>query len=339
MHSLLFSDEQQQIAEAVGGFLAKELPIDRFRPGVKNAPAEPTLWKDMAALGWFGIGVPEAQGGVGYGLMEEMILSREWGRYLVSPSVMASSLAIHLALAAGEKSSAEAIMAGESRVAPGTLTPPFSTNRNSPQSAYLYDSVDCDKVLLWTGNGLSLLDSSEIEKSEESLCLDDTLHLCDVEIALGNAVADSDDPLLNARATLMLSGQLAGIAQAATDLAVDYAKVREQFGRPIGSFQAVKHHCADMAVRSDALWSQVLFAAAAVDGGGAGAPLQVASAKLIAGSTAHKNAHSCIQIHGGIGFQAECDAHVFMKRGNFYDAMDGGAGQWAGRVLDGPLDW
>ena len=339
MYRLLLTDEQQQIAEAVAGFLAKELPVDRFRPGAKDTVTEASLWQDMVGLGWFGLGVSEDQGGVGYGLMEDMILSREWGRNLVSPSVMASSLAVHLALAAGQHGIAEAIMAGESRVAPGSLIPPLSVNRNSPQPAYLYDSKDCDKVLLWTGDGLSLLESSDVVNSEESLCVDDTLHLRDVDIGLGNSIADSDDPALNARATLMLSGQMAGISEAATDLAVEYAKIREQFGRPIGSFQAVKHKCSDMAVRSHALWCQALFAAGAVANGGRGAPLQVAAAKLIAATTAHKNAHACIQIHGGIGYQAECDAHVFMKRSNAYDMMDGSSGQLVERVLDGTLDW
>lgn len=339
MLSLIFTDEQQQIAEAVGGFLAKALPVDRFRPGIKNPATEKALWPEMVGLGWFGLGVAEDQGGVGYGLMEEMILSREWGRYLVSPTVMASNLAIHLALAAGKKRVARAIMAGESRVAPGSLIPSVSANRNSPQPAYLLDSQDCDKALLWTGSGLSLLDCADIERSEDGLCLDDTLHLREVDIALGNAVAESDEPGLKARATLMLSGQLAGIAEAATDLAVEYAKMREQFGRPIGSFQAVKHRCADMAVRADAVWGQVLYAAAALDGGRPDAPLQVASAKLIAASAAHENGRACIQLHGGIGFQAECDAHLFMKRGNAYDVIDGSTGKWAERVLDGPLDW
>ena len=192
MHSLLFTDEQQQIADSVGGFLARELPIDRFRPGIENPASERAIWRDMVELGWFGLGVSGDQGGIGFGLMEEMILSREWGRHLVSPTVMASNLAIHLALAAGKNDVAEAIMAGTSRVAPGSLVSQGSSNRNSPQPAYLFDSRDCDKALLWTGHGLCLLDCAYLDAGEESLCIDDTLHLREVNIALGDSIANSD---------------------------------------------------------------------------------------------------------------------------------------------------
>jgi alkylation response protein AidB-like acyl-CoA dehydrogenase len=119
---------------------------------------------------------------------------------------------------------------------------------------------------------------------------------------------------------------LLGLADGAMELAVAYAKEREQFGRPIGSFQAVKHLCADMLTRTELARSAVYAAAVTLDGRGIDDPdRMVAAAKITAGEAARANGKSCIQIHGGMGFTAEVDAHLYLKRALVLETWFGSA--------------
>jgi len=130
--------------------------------------------------------------------------------------------------------------------------------------------------------------------------------------------------------------RVAGIAQAALEMAVAYARMREQFGRPIGSFQAVKHHAANMALSCRLACDQVTFAALAVDDGRRDAVLQVESAFFVAGSAAIDNAGKNIQIHGGIGFSDEADPHRLLKRARVLVEIAGGLEAAMTRVGDAP---
>jgi hypothetical protein len=115
------------------------------------------------------------------------------------------------------------------------------------------------------------------------------------------------------RPSLMLAAYLTGVAQKATKMSVGYAMEREQFGQPIGAFQAIKHMCADMRVRADAADTQVFYAA--ITGERAGhPPAEAAAARMLANEAAIKNAMANIQVHGGMGYTAECDAHLLLKR-------------------------
>src|SRR5262249_42311423 len=104
------------------------------------------------------------------------------------------------------------------------------------------------------------------------------------------------------------------IAEATRDLAVDYAKTREQFGKPIGSFQAIKHKCADMAVNAEAACSQTLLAALSLSKQEHDSMFQGAAATVVSNRAAVSNGEETIQIHGGMGFTSDCDAHLFLKR-------------------------
>jgi alkylation response protein AidB-like acyl-CoA dehydrogenase len=114
-----------------------------------------------------------------------------------------------------------------------------------------------------------------------------------------------------------------GVAEGARNMAVDYAKVREQFGKPIGSFQAIKHLCADMAIRSEAALCQASFAALVIDQDHRDADYHATSAKLVATDAALRNAADNIQIHGAFGFTAEANAHHFLKRAHVIDLLWG----------------
>jgi alkylation response protein AidB-like acyl-CoA dehydrogenase len=135
------------------------------------------------------------------------------------------------------------------------------------------------------------------------------------------------------RAQVLLAARLIGLAEHACDLTVEYAKVRQQFGKPIGSFQAVKHRCADMVLRARLAWHQTALAGLKVQAAARDAALHAAAAKLIAAQAAHENARAAIQLHGAIGFQSECDVHWFMKRAHLYDQIGGGMQVQARRVM------
>ena len=129
---------------------------------------------------------------------------------------------------------------------------------------------------------------------------------------------------------------LVGIAEAARDQAAAYAVERMQFGKPIGVFQAVKHRCADMAVRCEAGWSQTCYAALALRDGERDAAFQVSVAKHLAGEAAEENAAANVQIHGGYGYTTEYDAHVLVKRAQVLRALAGAPRWHLRRVLDAP---
>jgi alkylation response protein AidB-like acyl-CoA dehydrogenase len=155
--------------------------------------------------------------------------------------------------------------------------------------------------------------------------LDDRLWLAELRgyAALGEPLARFDERAL-LRLRLIDAACLAGIARAALDMGVAYALVREQFGRPIGSFQAIKHHCANMAIAASCARDQVSFAAVALHDQREDAALQVECALWVAGSAALENAGKNIQIHGGIGFSDEADPHMLLKRAQLSIAIAGG---------------
>jgi alkylation response protein AidB-like acyl-CoA dehydrogenase len=130
---------------------------------------------------------------------------------------------------------------------------------------------------------------------------------------------------------------LAGLAQAALEMAVGYAGVREQFGRPIGSFQAVKHHCANMALAARLACDQVCFAAMAFDDDRDDVALQIESALFVAGTAAIENTGKNIQIHGGIGFSDEADPHRLLKRARLIIEIAGGLEHVLTRIGLAPL--
>jgi alkylation response protein AidB-like acyl-CoA dehydrogenase len=144
-------------------------------------------------------------------------------------------------------------------------------------------------------------------------------------------VGECADRALRDIADLLVSAQLLGIAEATRDLAVSYAQTRVQFGRPIGSFQAIKHHCANMAVAAEALSSLLDMAAIAARDERAApderddAAFQIAALRLLAPKAALANARTCIQVHGGIGFSAEADAHHYLKQAHVLRQLQSGA--------------
>lgn len=335
MWDLLLNDDETMIAEAAREYLAGELPIERLRPNAPPFDAK-KVRAGICELGWIGVGLPESVGGSGLGLVEECLIQRECGRFLASPSILASMLGAHVAHCAGDGSLAAKMIAGDVSVALAIMAVPDHHGRTA--SVYAFDWNGSDPLLIWNDDGMGLFDAGVLSDAAPQECLDESVSMHEGRLFLDRSrcwVRAEEAPLAR-RAQVLLAARLVGLAGHACDLAVEYAKVREQHGKPIGSYQAVKHRCADMAVRVRLSWYQTNLASLKVQAGAADAALQVASAKLIAAQAAHENGRAGIQLHGAIGWQSECDAHWFLKRAFLYDQAGGAMSEQARRVIAEP---
>jgi alkylation response protein AidB-like acyl-CoA dehydrogenase len=331
MLDLLLNEDESMIVDSLREYLTRELPIERLRPKAPPVDVARAL-SGMVELGWLGIGVPEDVGGAGLGLVEEMLIQRECGRQLVTPAVLANVLGAHVALQAGDKALARQLVGGEIWAA---LAVPATSQPAPDGTVYSFDWNEHGPLLLWTDTGMGLFDASALAAARPDECLDDSLRMhC--------GTLDSRHPLhwfgggqapLASRAQVLLAAAMTGLAEHACDLTVAYAKVREQYGKPIGTFQAVKHRCADMGIRARLAWYQTSLAALKVGANAPDAAVQAAAAKLVAAQAAHENGRAAIQLHGGIGFQSECDVHWLMKRSHIYDRAGGAMKALARRIV------
>ncbi|WP_279351497.1 acyl-CoA dehydrogenase family protein [Erythrobacter litoralis] len=311
------TEDQQMIADSIGGMLADALPVSRLREESGHAGAiERSLWNDLAEMGLFGMGIAEEDGGAGYGLPEEIVAARELGRVLASPSVLAQMAAVHLS----EDNVREALIAGKERAA-------FAA-RGLGGEVLLFDGAGADHVVLLSDT--AVLASCEMFDWQSAVSMDETLTIH--RSPHTDPTEDTRSPIAD-RISLLLSAALSGMAHGATALAVEYASQREQFGQPIGSFQAIKHQLADMRVRADAADSQTMVAAVAF-GRGNNDRNEVAAARWLAGDAAISNAKAGIQVHGGMGFTAECDAHLFLKRAHTFASLGSSRRAEERRLLD-----
>lgn len=330
MIDLLPSEEQQQIIDSTAAFLAEELPLARLRPGPDGERAvgigiSAKQWRQIAAQGWFGLALPEALGGVGYDAVAEMLLARELGRHAISPSIAATITATHLAAATGSEL-LEGFMGGDLRVALASRV------QAGGDEYHLIDGADADYFLVIDDMQALLHEPAAFCDVRPVISLDDAVGLERAHLAAAREPLLQQSGAVVHLASLLNSAQLLGVAEAALQLAVDYAKVREQFGQVIGSFQSIKHYCADMAVRVEAAYAQVFFAGLSQAHGQPDAAYQIAAARLISAEAALTNARCGIQIHGGIGFTAECSAHIFLKRAHLLGRLDGGQ-RWMRETL------
>ncbi len=303
---LLPTDDQAMIADAVTAFFADRLPVGRLRePRYHGGGAEAELFGDLAGLGLFGLGVAAERGGVGYTLAEEVIVAMRMGEALVSPTVLATMLAAH----AGDPA---AYAAGRKACFANLLPAP----RGTAAELQIIDGTGADDWLIVGDGRLFLAAAAEATPTRG---MDETVTLACAP-ALPAGAQRPDEAGLHARFELLTAAYLSGMARAALDMAVAYVKVREQFGRPIGAFQAIKHGCADMALRVEAAHSQTCYVAA-LAGTGAPGSADAAAARLLATDAALANARTNIQFHGGMGFTDEADAHYYLKRSHLFATL------------------
>lgn len=271
-------------------------------------------WVTAAEFGWFGIALPEEAGGIGLSAVEEALLFAKFGRQLISPGFMAASLAAKLAARAGNVALAQEILGGDM---------PVAVARQNGNEILLVDAAQAKFCLVLSAEGAALFPAEAVVQRK---LLDATQWGIALESAPlpGNPVARASAKDVGADVNLLIAAQLTGIASAVLEMAVNYAQIRQQFGAPIGSFQAVKHYCTDMAMHVQAAKDSLSFAAVSMAQGREDYRFQVASALVVALRAAFFNTGKNIQIHGGMGFSAECDAHLFLKRAHVLDTLAGG---------------
>ncbi len=289
------SADQRQILDAAAAMLEARYPLARLRE------RQPDDLGEIAGFGAFALALPEEDGGAGFSVVEEMLLHVALGRHVVSTRALATALAPRLGGAPGEEACA-AIPDGETLL--------------------LLDSGEAGLAVVFDGRRLELIAAPAGEAVEG---LGHSVALRRVARA-GVTVLGAAGPDVLAIADLLISAQLLGLAEAARDLTVAYVQVRQQFGRPIGAFQAIKHRCADMAIAAEVLSAQLDMAAVALRDGWAEAGFQLAALRLLAPQLAFDNTRACIQLHGGIGFSDEADAHHFLKQVHLLARLGRGEG-------------
>lgn len=320
---LLPTDEQAEIAGSVRSLITKELPTERLA-ALDDAwsVVDRDLWRTCAELGWFGLGLPEAAGGIGYSIVEEALLFREIGRGLAPGPYLATVLAGHLAHVDEDAELTARIASGDVVVA--LAEPhgdPSATAAETVSGRYhVTNPADADLLLVSSSDGCSLVETSELRGTLPVPSIDPNVPLAIADLSGAASVAHlggAPCAQLHLRAAVLVAAQLAGIAEATVEQSVAYAKDRQQFGQPIGGFQAVKHRCADMAARAEAAWTLTAFAALSAAGSRPDAAFQAHAARVVATNAAVTNAEVNVQNHGGIGFTWEHTAHRYVKRARF----------------------
>lgn len=357
-----FNEEQEMLRQSARQFLETECSMTYVRKMMEDDTGySEEQWKQMAALGWTGLLFPEEYGGLGLGMVELIVVLEEMGRVVMPgpffATVLLGGLPIALAgspaqkqrylpaLAAGEIKATMAHVESSGRWdAAGIALPAKKSGTTfslSGTKLFVHDAHNADLLVVPArttkrGVTLFLVDAKQAGVSTTVLkTMDQTRKLCEVKLdgvlvgkdavlgplhqgwALLDAVVD--------HAKVGICAEMTGGTQKALDMCVEYAKVREQFGRPIGSFQAIQHKCANMMVQAESAKSATYYAAWAVANQAPDAHLAACMAKAYC-SEAYRNVTADgIQVHGGIGFTWEHDMHLYFKRAKSSEVTFGDA--------------
>ena len=294
------TDEQRELKEGVRAFCASRLGREQIR-ALEGRGFDRELWRELASMGVLGLRLPEAKGGMGLGVAEAVLVFEELGRALAPGPLVWSQLAAELVTGAA---------AGEVVVGGLDLTA-------GEEGGFLVEHLEAlDVLLLLRGDGVYRVEPRAIA-AERVTPLDPLTPVHHAgALPAGERIASAGTAReLHLLGAAITAGEMLGVAEATHDLAVAYAKEREQFGRPIGSFQAIKHMLADSFVRKEVARASAFAAAATLDHHEVGDVAQaVSGAKINAGEAAMKNARTCIQVHGGMGYTWEVAAHYYLKR-------------------------
>ncbi|MBV9802773.1 MAG: acyl-CoA/acyl-ACP dehydrogenase [Solirubrobacterales bacterium] len=332
-----FTDDQQAIKRTAREFLKERYPaatVRRLAEEERGFTEE--QWQEVAELGWPGVIVPEDSDGLGLGTVELVVIAEEMG-YALAPTPWFSTTAATLMLvAAGTEAQRErwlgALARGEAR---GTLAvwdehagwapdhselEPDADGKLTATKIAVPDAGSADFLIISGADGRHWLieasDSGVRISPEEAI--DPTRKLFRVELsrAAAEPLQGAGEAIARAYATVvtMLAAENVGVGQRAMEMAVTYAKDRAQFDRPIGSYQAVSHRCAQMLLEVEGSRSLCYWAAWALDHEPDTGPRAGSMAKAYAGDAGFRVTASALQVHGGIGFTYEHDLHFFLKR-------------------------
>lgn len=350
--SIAITPEHYELADSVRSLVARVAPSEVLHAALES-PVEnpPPYWQAAAEQGLQGVHLAESVGGQGFGILELAVVLAEFGYGAVPgpfvPSAIASALiAAHdpqakvlAELATGAAIAAYALDSGLTATRHGDVLVIRGEVRAVPAAAQA--SVLVLPVAIESRDEWVVLRNDQLE-IEAVKSLDPLRPIAHVR---ANAVDASDDALLSnltmttahALMSTLLSAEAVGVARWATDTASAYAKIREQFGRPIGQFQAIKHKCAEMIADTERATAAVWDAARALDDAGESSSdveFAAAVAATLAPATAQRCTQDCIQVHGGIGFTWEHDTNVYYRRALMLAACFGRGSEYPQRVVD-----
>ena len=348
------TDEQRMLQQAAKDMLAARFPSDKIRElGESETGLSEEIWRETADLNWPGLIVSEEHGGQALGTVELVVLMEQLG-YALAPGPFLSNTFAALALeAAGTDEQRERYLAplalGEKR---GTLalwdrgagrTPdditlePQRANGGwtlSGEKLFVLDAATADFLVVGAteerrflvecdAEGVSIAQTPTIDSTRKQYAV----KLDGVRVGEDAALETDGDALgiARERAYTALAAELVGVAQRAMEMAVEYAKDRKQFGRPIGAYQAVSHACAQMLLETEGARSASYYAGWVADNEPETASLAASVAKAYASDAAWRVTASSLQVHGGIGFTWEHDLHLWLKRANADAALFGDA--------------
>ncbi len=358
-----FTAEQDALREAVKGFLADRVNGDYVRAMADDdAGYTPELWDEMVRLGWTGVLAPAELGGLGLGIIEACVVLEEMGRLplpgpYLSSAVMATLAAKHLGQADLLRSLASGSAKGAIALEENGYGHPVDTFRTRARR----------KGSGWVANGLKplvlggraadwVIIVARTEEGARSFLLDgpvgDPVPTMD-PTRRATRIELVDEPvvpigpqgdqtalwrLICDDIAVAIGAELVGASEQAFDLAVEYAKMRVQFGRPIATFQAIKHKTVDMLHAIEMARVAMHYGAWAADAGHPDRSRAAAMCKSYAGSAAVKVTGDAIQVHGGVGFTWNCDAHFLYKRAKQDDLLLGGQSHLRKRLASMIID-
>ncbi len=299
-------DDERALQEGIRQLVKGRLGMERVRASADTDGVDRPLFAELAEAGIFALTMREEDGGLGLGTTHAAVVFEELGRVLAPGPLVATHLA-----AGGIDG------ASDGRTIVGIV----ERNRRPSVVEHL---GGLDQALILDDDGVHVAAVGEIVGARVARPLDPTTPIWEVaELPRGEQVGGpAQAVVLRARRDVLVASMLVGSAAASTDLAVAYAKERQQFGKAIGAFQAVKHLCADMLTRAEVARAAVHSAAVHLDDPGVGDQRRaLAGGALLAHEAATKNAKACIQVHGGMGFTWEVDAHLHLKRSIAWAAM------------------
>jgi alkylation response protein AidB-like acyl-CoA dehydrogenase len=326
------SESQQILKNNARKFFAAECPMAEVRRISETETAyDDKLWRSMAAQGFLGVLIPEEAGGMGLGMVELAALAEEMGRALVPGAFLSTLLASTVIHEAGSVRHLAQIASGDVKATVALLEAGGSWNPDAVamkgltgEKLFVPDASAADVMVVVARDGgelaLYLVEAKSAEISPMP-SMDLTRRLCRVKfddapgelLARGDAARNAIERAMDV-ATVALCAEITGGMQRTMEMAVEYAKTRKQFGKPIGQYQAVQHQCADMLIWTESSRSAAYYAAWAFENGTPDARAAVSVAKVYSSDACREVGNRGVQVQGGMGFTWENDVHLFYRR-------------------------
>lgn len=318
-----FTDDQRAIKETARDLLASRFKLERLRELAESKTYADDAWSEVSELGWPGIFIAEEHGGQGLGALELVILLEELG-YVLAPLPFLSNAAAGLILQdAGATDRLAGVASGEQRGTVGVV--------KDGKANLVPDAEQADFIVLLDGTEATLVERGDAQV-EAIDAIDPTRRYATVTASGGESLGDVSRG--RDLIALAVAAELVGIGQRVMEMAVEYAKDRKQFDRPIGAYQAVSHACAEMLKKVEGSRSLVYYAGWAADAAPDEFSLAASAAKAYASDMGWEVSASALQVHGGIGFTWEHDLHWFLKRAKTDGVLYGSARDHRERVAE-----